>query len=189
MKKVLIFLFVIFCFASSTQAKTINVVSLNRFSTETPTPTFKVRTIEREIISKDLILESDTIISGIILKVNSTKFFKCKSSFDFIPTEITYQGVTEKINHPRIVARVVGYSPANFTELVTNIGLKAANIFLKGAISAAEFTQGAIEGDYGQKFQSGVAKVYQNSMLYYIGPGLDLNINEGDMIMLKIIKK
>lgn len=188
MKKILLFIFIILFITSSAEAKTIKVISLKSFSTEFPAPTFKVQTIKKEAITEDIILEQNSIISGIVLRVESPKIGKRDSYFEFIPTKITYNGVTQEIEHPVIIVRVLGYNSINPKELTFNVARKAANFFFKGAISAIEFIDGAIEAENGQRIKSGVMKVYKDSFLSYIEAGKELNIKTGDLLTLKVKK-
>lgn len=185
MKKILLVVFIMFFLTLNVEAKTLKVISLKSFSTEFPATTFEVQTIQKENI-RDVILEQGTIISGIVLRVKSPKIGKQNGYFEFIPTEITYRGVTQKIDHPICIAKVLGYNPVNPKELTFNVARKVANFFLKGAISAVEFADGAIKAENGQRIKSGAIKVYKDSFLSYIEPGKELNINKGDIIILKI---
>lgn len=187
-KYLLLTLFIIFLFSSYAEAKTLKVVSLKSFSTEFPASTFEVQTIQKEFITTDLTLEQSTVISGIVLRVEPPKRGKRNGYFEFIPTEITYRGVTQKIEHPIIVAKVLGYNPINPKELTFNVARKAANFFFKGAISAIEFVDGAIEAENGQRIKSGAIKVYEDSFLSYVEAGKELKINRGDILTLKIKK-
>lgn len=186
MKKFLLIILIMFLLASCTEAKTLKVLSLKSFSTEFPSPTFEVQTIQREIVTQDIILEQGSIISGIVLRVEPPKRGKRDSYFEFIPTEITYRRIKQKIEHPIIVAKVLGYEPIDPKELTFTVARKVANFFLKGAISAVEFADGAIKAENGQRIKSGAIRVYNNSFFSYIEPGEELNINRGDIIILKI---
>lgn len=186
MKKILLLIFIIFFLTLNAEAKTLKVISLKHFSTEYPAPTFAVQTTQKEIIDKGIILEEGTIISGIVLRIVPPKRGKQNGYFEFIPTEITYRGVTQKIEHSIEVAKVLGYYPIDPKDLTFDVAKKTANFFLKGAISAIEFADGAIKAENGQRIKSGATKVYKNSFLSYIEPGKELNINRGDMLILKI---
>lgn len=186
MKKILLILSIFILFSSGAEAKTLRVLSLKSFSTLNPSPTFSVQTVQRECLSQDLVLEPGTIISGIVLKVEPPKRGKRNSYFEFIPTQTTYKGQSEKIKHSVIVAQVVGYNPVKPTTLAFNVTRKVANFFLKGAISAIEFADGAIEAQDGQRLKSGAMKAYKDSFFSYIEPGKELNIERGDILTLKI---
>lgn len=188
MKKFLIlFVFVVFL-AQGVEAKTIKVISLKPFSTEFPSPIFKVKTVRRETLVKGVTLEAGTIISGIVLRVSPPKRGKRDSCFEFIPTEIVYKDNVYKLGNLNIVAIVMGYNPIDKKELAFAVARKTANYFLRGAVSAVQFAQGAMEAEDGQRIQAGAQKVYKDSFLVFIEPGEELYINRGDIILLKIKK-
>lgn len=186
MKKILLLIFVIFFIPLCAEAKTIRALSLKPFSTAIPSSTFAVQIIQKETITKGTVLEPGTIILGIVLKVNSPKIGKQNGSFEFIPTEFIEKGVSQKIENPLITAKVMGYSPINPSQMTISVIKKIANFFLRGAITALDFIDGAMEAQEGQRFKSGVIKAYKNSFLSYIEPGNELNIKRGDILILKI---
>lgn len=185
MKKILLIVFIMFFLTLNVEAKTLKVISLKSFSTEFPATTFEVQTIQKENI-RDVILEQGTIISGIVLKVEPPKIGKRNSCFEFIPIEITYRGITKKIKHPTGIAKVLGYNPTTPKERTFSIARKAANLFLRGAISVIEFTHGAVKAQNGHRIKSGVMEAYDDSFLSYIERGKELHINKGDILILKI---
>lgn len=186
MKKVLLLLFTTFLFSASVDAKTLRVLSLKSFSTAQPSPVFEVQTVQKEYLCQGLILEGGTIISGIVLKVQPPKRGKRNSYFEFIPTEITYRGKTEKLSHATLVAQVMGYNPVKPVDMAFYVTRKVANFFLKGAISAFEFADGAINAEDGQRLKSGAMAAYNDSFFSYIEPGKELTIQRGDILTLKI---
>lgn len=65
-------------------------------------------------------------------------------------------------------------------------GSAAASFFLPGVDIAYFFTKGAIVRDKDPNwFKSGVSKAYENSILWFIMKGKDIDLEEGDMIQLK----
>lgn len=168
------------------EAKTLRVLSLEPFSTAIPSSTFAVQVIQKETLAKGIILEQGTIIFGVVLKINSPTIGKRNGSFEFVPTEIIEKGVLRKLETPVISAKVMGYSPIHPSELTINITKKVANFFLRGAITALDFINGAMEAPEGQRFKTGVLNAYKNSFFSYIEPGKELNVKRGDIIILKI---
>lgn len=193
MKKVLLILIILF-FASGVQAKNLRVLSLKSFSTAQPSPTFEVQTIHKECLTQGIILEPGTIISGSVLRVEPPKVGKRNGYFEFIPTEFTYNGQCERLDHANVIARVLGYNPVKPSDLALNVTKNAAsfffksvNGFIKGAItSAIDFADGAIQAQDGQRLQSGMTKAYNDSLFSYIKPGEELIISTGDILTLKI---
>lgn len=170
------------------QAKTIKVESLEPLSTMNPCPTLKIKTLEPEYLFDKTYLPPDTIISGIILKVNGPKRGKRNGYIEFIPTDYTYKGHTSPIIDSQITAKIIAYEPLDPQKLTINTTKKVANYFLKGLISVGDFVIGAAEAKEGQRIKSGAIRVYQNSFLTYIEPGKELNIKTGDTLILKLKK-
>lgn len=185
MKKFLLLIFTIFLFSTSAHAKALKAVALDDFSPQNPKAIFRVRVIETEEVKKDSFIDAGTIICGQVIAIKGPQRGKRDGYIEFIPIEITCNGVTQKIEHPVIAARVSGYKPINPKELTFNVMRKTANFFFKGAISAVEFIDGAVEAENGRRIKSGVMKVYKDSFLSYIETGKELNVKTGDILTLK----
>lgn len=189
MKKLfLVIIFILFFLTSSVNAQTMKVLSLENFYTQTPSQTFKIKTIEAEELENEIYLEPGTIISGNIVQVHKPRRGKRDSYFEFHPTTLTYGEKTLDITNSDIYAVIIKYKPIEPKELTFNIARKTANFFLKGMISGIEFIQGAVQGEDGQRIKSGAMNVYRDSFLVYIEAGKELSIHPGDMLILKLKK-
>lgn len=188
MKKILsIFVVAIVLLTSKAQAQTIKVSAVDNFSSDQPASIFRIKTLEDNEI-QGMLFKSDTIISGIVLRVQEPTRGKRDGYFEFIPNLITYQGESVKINLPKTAAQIMYYKPTDPKKETLNATLKVANFFLKGLISGIEFAQGAIKAENGQRIKSGAMNVYNNSFLSYIEVGNQLNIKSGDILVLKLKK-
>lgn len=187
MKRIpLIFVFIIFLLTSSVQAKTFKVVALESFSTEYPQSTFNVQLTQQEILGRDLIFEEGTIISGKVIKVSKPKRGKRNAYFEFIPTIITFDGKSEKIIHSKLSAKVVGYRPINPEKIVIYAAKKATNLIFMGASVGISFAEGATQAKDGERIRDGIIKAYKDSPLSFIETGSELDIDAGDVIILKL---
>lgn len=184
-KLLLIFASIIFFISSSAQAKSIRVISLEKFSTANPSPTYKVQVIEKEIFKDGTILEPGAIISGEVVKVKNAQRGKRNGYFVFLPTEIIMNNKTYKIRNPHISAKVVGYSPINPSNLIETAAKGAVGLIFKGASQGISFAQGVAQAENGNRLKSGFVNLYKDSPLAYIEEGAELNINAGDLIVLK----
>jgi len=186
MKKLaVIFTFVLLLSSTSVQARTIKVEALNNFSTQNAATVFSVRLINNETLRK-VPIEAGTIISGQIITIEGPQRGKRDGYLEFMPTSWINNGKDEKIEMPYSVARVIGYKPVSPKDVTFNAARKIANFFLKGAISCAEFAQGAICAPKGEKFKTGIKKVYDDSFFVYIEVGKELNIHKGDILVFKL---
>lgn len=189
MKKFLfIFTFALFLSTSSVQAKTVKVVALENFSSQQPSSTFTVQTIESKQISKDIFIPTNTIFSGLVLKVEDPKRGKRNSYIEFVPTSLTYEGKTTPITHASMNAKIASYTYTDPKTQTLDIGLKVANILLRGLVSVVEFVQGAATAQNGTRIKSGVMNVYNRSFLTYVEVGKELNIKKGDTLTFKLTK-
>lgn len=184
----LVIVFILFTMNSGVQAKTIKVVSLEHFSTEFPSEIYNVQTLEKIKLGKELTLERGTIIAGRVVKVESPKIFSRNAYFEFIPTLISYNGVLQKIENPKYVARIVGYRSID-AERAAICGAKMATNFLTmGASMGISFIQGLTEAEEGYRFKSGIMRTYKDSPLSFVGVGSELDIEVGDALKFKLKK-
>lgn len=187
-KLLLIFTSIIFFISSSAQAKAIRVMSMDKFSTANPSSTYKVQVIEKEEFKDGTVYEAGTIISGEVIKVKNAQRGKRNGYFEFVPTELMYDHKTCKIQKPNVYAKVVGYAPVNTLGLVENAAKGAVGLAFKGASQGISFVQGVAEDQNGNRLVSGLVRMYKDSPLVYIEEGKELNVNPGDLIVLKFKK-
>ncbi|HNW26741.1 MAG TPA: hypothetical protein PKI94_08140 [Candidatus Gastranaerophilaceae bacterium] len=180
----ILFLFV-FALSASAKTQTVKVMALSDFSTQNPSPTFRAEIIEGEIFKGDF-LDSGTIVEGRVIRIESPKFGKQNAYFVFLPYVLTQNGKTTTTKEPMAVAKVVGYSPVDTKKLVGKVFKTAANFVVKGASLGISFVEGAAKAQEGDRFQSGLVNVYNDSPLSYIEPGKELNIEPGDILILKL---
>lgn len=187
-KHLLIFTIIIFFISSSAQAKAIRVISLENFSTANPSSTYKVQVIEKEELKDGTVYEAGTIICGEVVKVKNAQRGKRDGYFEFVPTFLIYNNETCKIKDPNVSAKVVGYAPINPMDIAEKAAKGAVGLFFKGASQGISFVQGVAEDKDGNRLKSGFVKMYKDSPLTYIEEGKELNVNVGDLIVLKFKK-
>jgi len=189
-KKFLIFTFGLFLLTSNAQANTdtIKVMSLEQFSTQNPSSDYKVQTIEREKLSDGTFLETGTIISGHVVRVKPPKRLKRNGYFEFVPDTFSYDGETQIIEKSDMIAKVVGYKPIDPKELAFSAVKTAAGFAVKGATQGISFVEGVAQAENGDRLKSGFINVYKDSPLSYLEVGSELNVNVGDILILKLKK-
>lgn len=192
----LIFVGILFFAGSTVRAETFKAVSLENFSTENPSPTYKVQIIGQEESKYDAIYKEGTIISGEVIKIKDARRCKRNAYFEFVPTEITFENKTQKIGNPEVYAKVVGYYPINKGNLAERAAKGTAGIVLKGiigpvagvAMGGVSFIEGVAQNENKNRIKSGFTKVYKDSPLVYFEEGKQLNLSPGDLIVIKIKK-
>lgn len=187
-KFLLMIVFIFLLFGSNAEAKTIKVISCENFSTVAPHDIYKVKTIRESKISNDFYLEPNTVIVGEVTKIHKPKRGKQDSYFEFQPKTYIYNDKTEDFNELNLNGKIKEYKNFDPTEIVFKTGLGVANFFLKGIIDVGEFVIGAYQNKYEGRIKSGVLNIYNNSFLTFIEYGKELNIKEGDVLVLKIKK-
>lgn len=186
MKKIGLLIIILLLFTTKVNAQTIKVMAIEKFSTENPSHTYKVQTIEAEELEDGLFLEKGTVISGFVVKIYAPQRGKRDSYFEFHPTSITYNKETINISNSKIFAKVVGYKPLNPEKLVGSVAIKAANFIMLGSSQAISFTLGATQAPRGAKIKSGLDRMYKDSFVSFIEIGEELNIDVGDVLLFKI---
>ena len=189
MRRFLIFTSILFFLTSSAYAKTITVMSCEKFSTVTPKETFSVKITERQELKNGKFLEEGTIISGPVIRVQKAQRGKRSGYFEFLPTSATYNGETKTAKNPIIAAKVVAYQPIKVTpeKIAIAVAKKAAGMAVKGGSLGVAFLEGVTNAEDGQnKLEAGVVNVYKDTPLSFIEVGSELNLNEGDIIVLKL---
>lgn len=189
MKRFLLnFVLISLLLTSSVYAETIKVISLEKFSTENPSPTYTVKTVEREEFKNGTVIEAGTIISGKVIRVQQPQRGKRNGYFVFLPTSATYEGTTRTTEKPMVAAKVVGYRPIEPQKAAIYVARKATNLFFKGASIGIAFVEGVAQAEEGEKIKTGLVSAYKDSPLSYIEVGSDLNVEVGDMLILKFKK-
>ena len=93
---------------------------------------------------------------------------------------------TLNINEEYWVANVVGYKPFDVKKAAFSAGLSAAGYFVKGIGQIYYFGKGIISPNEGEgRLKSGAKNVYENSPLAFIKEGEEINIQKGDILLLK----
>lgn len=187
MKKIFLTILFSFIFGLPVSAKTqtVKIIALSDFSTESPSHLFRAEIIEDKEFKGEL-LESGTIIEGLVTRVENPKRGKQNAYFVFLPYIIFHDEQMVVSQKPFAVAKVVGYSPIDTKKLVGRVFKTAANFAIKGASFGISFVEGAAKAEEGERIQSGLVNIYNDSPLSYIEPGKDLNIEPGDILIIKL---
>ena len=189
MKKLLLILgCFMFFLGTSAHAKAFRVISLDNFSTENPSDSYRVQFLQSEHLKDGTVIEAGTILTGQVIKVKNAKIGKRNGYFEFIPTSYTYNHKTKEITDPKYYAKVVGYAPVDTKEIVETAAKGAVGFLFKGASQGISFVQGVANAEDGERLKSGLVKVYEDSPLAYIEEGSELQVNTGDLIVI-ILKK
>lgn len=189
MKKFLIILMLICFSVSPALAKKLEGEALEDFSTVYPSTVFKIRVLQDAPIDSLMPLRINMILEGKVIKIHTKTRCKRDSTFEFVPTAITYNGVVEEIKLPMVAIQVSGLQPTNSPKKVAFTAARTAiGFFLWGLPQEISFAQGAYQAPDGMKIEYGLRKVYKDSFLSYIENGVELNIHKGDVLYMKMKK-
>ena len=177
-----------FLFPAKVFAQDVKVLALERFSTESPSSSFRVQAIEKAEIYPGIYIEEGTIISGCVFRVEGPKRLKRDGFFEILPERFIYKGIDEKISLDNVALRVVDYQPIDTKKLAVRAAKTVSGIFVKGASQGISFAQGVAQAEDGERLKSGFVKMYKDSPLVYIEEGDEMVVDVGDILILKPVR-
>lgn len=190
MKKILLVLICILLLTtSSVQAKTFQVVSLQCFSTEFPLEIYNIETLEKINLGHGVVIQPGTVVAGRVVKITKPRRGKRNAYFEFVPIAMRYNGVTTKIEHPSVVADIIGYRKIDPEKAAIYIAKKATNFIFLGASFGVSFIEGTMKAEEGDRLKSGLKQTYKDTPLSLIEPGSELNIEIGDTLKFRLKKQ
>ncbi len=195
MKKIIL-LSILFLFCISLPVRAFDdtsnkavVESLESFSFDNDKSTVKFKVIEENTFDNGIVFEKDSIVTAHVMKVVEAK--RGKRNGYLVVEPVSYSipskgNETLNINEEYWVANVVGYKPFDVKKAAFSAGLSAAGYFVKGIGQIYYFGKGIISPNEGEgRLKSGAKNVYENSPLAFIKEGEEINIQKGDILLLK----
>jgi len=178
-----VFLIVITEMCTQVYARTVEVSSLSKFSTENPPKTISVRLSEPLELTSGTTLEAGVIINGSLTDVVSPKRLKRDAGFSFKPAEYTdLNGKSHKIKQD-ITASYT--KPLDKGKLAKNAALGVGSYFVKGLSVGVAAVEGAVQNEEGNRLKSSAVSVYESSPLSYVEKGQELVIEKGQSFYMK----
>ncbi len=195
MKKIIL-LSILFLFCISLPVRAFDdtsnkavVESLESFSFDNDKSTVKFKVIEENTFDNGIVFEKDSIVTAHVMKIVEAK--RGKRNGYLVVEPVSYSipskgNETLNINEEYWVANVVGYKPFDVKKAAFSAGLSAAGYFVKGIGQIYYFGKGIISPNEGEgRLKSGAKNVYENSPLAFIKEGEEINIQKGDILLLK----
>ena len=195
MKKIIL-LSILFLFCISLPVRAFDdtsnkavVESLESFSFDNDKSTVNFKVIEENPFDNGIVFEKDSIVTAHVMKVVEAK--RGKRNGYLVVEPVSYSipskgNETLNINEEYWVANVVGYKPFDVKKAAFSAGLSAAGYFVKGIGQIYYFGKGIISPNEGEgRLKSGAKNVYENSPLAFIKEGEEINIQKGDILLLK----
>lgn len=186
MKKILLILALMFLQITACHAAVqMKVVALEEFKTDAPTETIKVKVLQDSTLGQyDIGVNS--ILNCKILLVVDPKRGKRNATFYVRPLSYTVNGTTCTIEdefygkYSKFVLSKEEIKEIPAGTVIKKAALSVGNFFVKGLSTGVAFVQGFAQNEKHNRFKSGVANAYDQSILSYISEGKQLDINVGD---------
>lgn len=169
-----------FCQAYS---KTVEVESLNDFTTANPPASISVKLLEPLELTSEIVLDSGVKVYGSLIDVVSPKRLKRNASFSFKPE---YYFTSDGEKHSIDVDVIASYTvPVDKGKLAKNTALGVGNFFVKGLSMGVAAVEGAVKNDEDNRIKSSAVSVYEASPFSYAEKGEDLDIKTSQIFYLK----
>lgn len=181
------FLLIVTCTFTKVYGQTIEVVSLDTFSTANPPKEVSVKILEPLTVSENNIYQAGTVLKGNLVDVVSPKRLKRDASFSFEPK--TYNGADGKTQKMPVKLKGTYTIPLDKGNLAKNVTLGVGNYFVKGLSMGVAAVSGAIKNEDDNRIKSSATAVYEASPLSYVEKGEDLDIKKDDHFFLKFSSK
>ena len=168
---------------NSAYSQTIEVRSMNSFSTADPPSSISVQIMEPLEVNSDEFLEAGFKLNGDLYDVVSPKRLKRDADFSFRP--ITYIDNDGK-RHDITTDITASYTePLDKGKVAKNAALSIGNFFFKGLKAGASAIAGAVKNEQGNRMKSAGVSLYEASPVSYVEKGEDIVIKKDDIFYLK----
>lgn len=177
-----IFIILVMSMTSKVYSKTVEVLSLDSFTTAEAPSSITVKLLEPLELNTDMLLSEGTLVKGELTDVISPKRLKRDAKFTFVPTSYKDDTGSHIID---------GYIQAHYTQpldkkgLAKSAALSVGNFFLKGLKIGVTAIEGAVRNDSGNRLKSSAKSVYEASPVAYVEKGHDIVINKDQIFYLK----
>ena len=151
---------------------------------------FQARVLKRAEFKSGLALNLNDEIEGVIIKSVEAKRGKREGYIIIHPTVIYREGIEIPFDYKNMEAKVLSFSKAELEKAEEKARLDASltigGHYIPGLSHIFYFFKGLATPSQNQtRIQSGMKSLYENSPLSYIEKGKEMDIKEGDYIMLK----
>lgn len=187
MKKIFYTILFYFLITPFVFAQNILVESMTDFNTNDNEKVFSAKVVEETELSDGKIIKANSTINGTILKTVDAKRGKRNAYIVIQPESFEIDGVVHLIEDENLEAKVVGYSKRDYKKTALDAGLAVGGYFVKGLSQVFYFSKGLIIPDEDKsRIKTAFHNVYENTPFVYIEKGEDVDIEKGDLLVLKI---
>ncbi len=187
MKKIFYTILFYFLITPFVFAQNILVESMTDFNTNDNEKVFSAKVVEETELSDGKIIKANSTINGTILKTVDAKRGKRNAYIVIQPESFEIDGVVHLIEDENLEAKVVGYSKRDYKKTALDAGLAVGGYFVKGLSQVFYFSKGLIIPDEDKsRIKTAFHNVYENTPFVYIEKGEDVDIEKGDLLVLKV---
>lgn len=187
MKKIFYTILFYFLITPFVFAQNILVESMTDFNTNDNEKVFSAKVVEETELSDGKIIKANSTINGTILKTVDAKRGKRNAYIVIQPESFEIDGVIHLIEDENLEAKVVGYSKRDYKKTALDAGLAVGGYFVKGLSQVFYFSKGLIIPDEDKsRIKTAFHNVYENTPFVYIEKGEDVDIEKGDLLVLKV---
>lgn len=187
MKKIFYTILFYFLITPFVFAQNILVESMTDFNTNDNEKVFSAKVVEETELSDGKIIKANSTINGTILKTVDAKRGKRNAYIVIQPESFEIDGVVHLIEDENLEAKVVGYSKRDYKKTALDAGLAVGGYFVKGLSQVFYFSKGLIIPDEDKsRIKTAFHNVYENTPFVYIEKGEDIDIEKGDLLVLKV---
>ncbi len=186
MKKLLLLLIVLI--GAPVFAQKVEVQALQSFSTLEPSKTLTVGLLEDFYVDEELVAPCGMAMTGLVFDIRDPKRLKRDAGFSFVPQYyIDCDG--KKIYIKKQYYAKYGKA-LDKSKLAKSAALSAANqLIFSGFSYAAATIEGVAKNEEGNRLKSGAQALYESTPLSYANKGEDLELEKGDVFVLKFKNK
>lgn len=187
MKKIFYTILFYIAIAPAVLAQNILVQSMTEFEQNDNEKVFSAKVIEETELSDGKIIKANSILNGTIIKTVDAKRGKRDAYIVIQPESFEIDGVIHLIEDENLEAKVVGYSKRDYKKTALDAGLAVGGYFVKGLSQVFYFSKGLIiPDDDKSRIKTAFHNVYENTPFVYIERGDEIDIEKGDLLVLKV---
>lgn len=176
-------IFVIFGMFSEAYTKTVEVLSLDDFSTQNPPKSITIKLLEQLDIGNSECISEGSVLTGDISDIKSPKRLKRDARFSFIPKSYVDLDGETKIIHQQIKGRYT--KPIVAKSVAKTAVLGVGGLFVTGLSTGVAAVKGAVKNEQDNILKSTAVSVYEALPVSYAKKGQELQIKKNDIFYLK----
>ena len=187
MKKIFYTILFYIAIAPAVLAQNILVQSMTEFEQNDNEKVFSAKVVEETELSDGKIIKANSILNGTIIKTVDAKRGKRDAYIVIQPESFEIDGVIHLIEDENLEAKVVGYSKRDYKKTALDAGLAVGGYFVKGLSQVFYFFFFLIiPDDDKSRIKTAFHNVYENTPFVYIERGDEIDIEKGDLLVLKV---